>query len=120
VALESGTVSAYALVNLQQRGTFFVQPGDEVYAGQVVGENIRDDELVVNVCRTKHLTNHRASPTSIAEQLTPPRNMSLDDAIEQLTDEDLLEVTPDSLRIRKKTLRHDLRQKQAKRAKVVA
>ncbi|PIE82486.1 MAG: translational GTPase TypA [Chloroflexi bacterium] len=116
VALESGAVSAYALANLQQRGTFFVKPGEEVYAGQVVGENIRNDELVVNVCRTKHLTNHRASPTAVAEQLTPPRIMSLDDAIEHLTDEDLLEVTPDSLRIRKKTLRHDIRQKRAKRA----
>jgi GTP-binding protein len=84
-----------------------VKPGEEVYAGQVVGENNREDELVVNVCRAKHLTNHRAAPTGITEGLTPPRVMSLDDAIEYLSDDDLLEVTPASLRIRKRELRHD-------------
>ncbi len=120
VALESGMVTAYALTGLSQRGTFFVKPGDQVYAGQVVGENIRDDELVVNVCRQKQLTNHRAAPTAITEGLTPARIMSLDDAIEHLNDDDLLEVTPASLRIRKRELRHDMRQKQAKRSKVAA
>lgn len=119
VALESGTVSAYALVNLQQRGAFFVRPGDEVYAGQIVGEHIREDELVVNVCKTKHLTNHRATPTGIADGLIPPRIMSLDDAIEYLGDEDLLEVTPQSLRLRRRELRHDARQRAIKRAKYV-
>lgn len=120
VALESGMVTVYALTGLSQRGTFFVKPGDQVYAGQVVGENIRDDELVVNVCRQKQLTNHRAAPTAITEGLTPARIMSLDDAIEHLNDDDLLEVTPASLRIRKRELRHDMRQKQAKRSKVAA
>lgn len=120
VALESGMVTAYALTGLAQRGTFFVKPGDEVYAGQVVGENIREDELVVNVCRQKQLTNHRAAPTAITEGLTPARIMSLDDAIEHLNDDDLLEVTPASLRIRKRELRHDMRMKQAKRSKVAA
>ena len=120
VALESGMVTAYALTNLAQRGTFFVKPGDEVYAGQVVGENIREEELVVNVCRLKQLTNHRAAPTSITEGLTPSRVMSLDDAIEYLNDDDLLEVTPTSLRIRKRTLKHDLRAKESKRVKVAA
>lgn len=117
VALESGTVSAYALVNLQQRGAFFVRPGDEVYSGQIVGEHIREDELVVNVCKTKHLTNHRATPTGITDGLTPPRILSLDDAIEYLGDEDLLEVTPQSLRLRRRELRHDVRQRAIKRAK---
>lgn len=117
VALESGTVSAYALVNLQQRGAFFVRPGDEVYAGQIVGEHIREDELVVNVCKTKHLTNHRATPTGITDGLIPPRILSLDDAIEYLGDEDLLEVTPQSLRLRRRELRHDARQRAIKRAK---
>lgn len=119
VSLETGTVSAYALLNLQQRGTFFIRPGDEVYAGQVVGQHIREDELVVNVCRTKHLTNHRATPQSVADSLTPPRILSLDDAIEYLDKDDLLEATPASLRIRKKELRHDVRQKLAKRARFV-
>ncbi len=117
VSLETGTVSAYALVGLQQRGIFFVQIGEEVYSGQVVGQHVREEELVVNVCRTKHLTNHRATPTGIAESLTPPRILSLDDAIEYLSGDELLEVTPDSLRVRKKELRHDVRQREAKRAK---
>lgn len=118
VSLETGQVSAYALISLQQRGTFFVKPGDEVYSGQVVGQHIRDEELVVNVCRTKHLTNHRATPTGMTEGLTPPRQLSLDEAIEYLEPDDLLEVTPSSLRIRKKELRHETRIKAAKKARV--
>ena len=117
VSLETGAVSGYALQHLQQRGTFFVQPGDEVYAGQVVGQYIRNEELVVNVCRAKNLTNHRGTPTSIVEGLSPPRIMSLDDAIDYLGRDELLEITPKSLRIRKKELRHDVRQKVAKRAR---
>lgn len=117
VSLESGPVSAYALQHLQTRGTFFVAPGEDVYSGQVVGENIRDDELVVNVCRTKNLTGHRAVPKAIADALSAPRVMSLDEAIEHLTEDDLLEVTPDSLRIRRKILNHPERMKQMKRAK---
>jgi GTP-binding protein len=117
VSLETGAVSGYALQHLQQRGAFFVHPGDEVYAGQVVGEHIRNEELVVNVCRAKNLTNHRGTPTSIVEGLTPPRNMSLDDAIDYLGRDELLEITPKSLRIRKKVLKHDVRQKTAKKAR---
>jgi GTP-binding protein len=118
VALETGAVSAYALTNLQQRGTLFVKPGDEVYGGQVVGQYIRDDELVVNVCKTKHLTGHRATTTGgIDPGLVPPRILSLDEAIEYLSQDDLLEVTPESLRIRKRELNHEVRQKAAKRAK---
>ncbi|HEX6387246.1 MAG TPA: translational GTPase TypA [Anaerolineae bacterium] len=117
VSLETGTVSAYALQHLQQRGTFFVVPGDEVYGGQVVGEHIRDEELVINVCRTKNLTGHRAVPKAIVEALSPARILSLDEAIEYLHPDELLEVTPESLRIRKKELRHDVRQKAVKRAK---
>ena len=118
MSLETGQVSAYALISLQQRGTFFVKPGDEVYSGQVVGQHIRDEELVVNVCRTKHLTNHRATPTGMTEGLTPPRQLALDEAIEYLEPDDLLEVTPSSLRIRKKELRHETRIKAAKKARV--
>ncbi|MBE2200792.1 MAG: translational GTPase TypA [Anaerolinea sp.] len=119
ISLEMGAVSAYALLNLQPRGTFFIKPGDEVYSGQVVGQHTREDELVANVCRTKHLTNHRSTPQAMADSLIPPRILSLDDAIEYLKKDDLLEVTPNSLRIRKKELRHDERQKVAKRAKLV-
>jgi GTP-binding protein len=118
VSLETGVVSGYALQALVQRGTFFVSPGDEVYAGQVVGQHIRNEELVVNVCKTKNLTNHRGAPTSIVEGLAPPRNMSLDDAIDYLGKDELLEITPKSLRIRKSALKHDVRQKTAKKARM--
>jgi GTP-binding protein len=118
VSLETGVVVGYALQHLVQRGAFFVSPGDEVYAGQVVGQHIRYEELVVNVCKAKNLTNHRGAPTSIVEGLAPPRNMSLDDAIDYLGKDELLEITPKSLRIRKKFLKHDVRQKGAKKARM--
>ncbi len=117
ISMETGPVSAYALTNLQQRGIFFIRPAEEVYSGQIVGENTRDDDLVVNVCKTKHLTNHRAGQTGMDEGLNGVRNMSLDDCIEYLTDDDLLEVTPISLRLRKKELRHEIRMKTIKKAK---
>jgi GTP-binding protein len=117
ISHETGTTSAYALEHLQQRGTFFITPGDEVYAGQVVGQTIRPEDLVINVCRTKHMTGHRAAPKSILDSLSPPRILSLDDAIEYLGNDELLEVTPDSLRIRKRELHHGLRQRTEKNAK---
>jgi GTP-binding protein len=117
VAMESGTVSAYALQGLQQRGTFFVLPADEIYKGQVVGQHIRNEDLVVNVCKTKVLTKVRSGPTAIVEALHTPRIMSLDESIEYLAKDDLLEVTPMALRIRKKELRHEIRQRDIKRAK---
>ncbi len=117
VSLETGTVSGYALEHLTSRGTFFVKPQDEVYKGQVVGQHIRDDELVINVCRTKNLTGHRAVPKSIVEALSSPKVMSLDESIEYLGFDELLEVTPESVRIRKKVLDHSVRQRTAKRVK---
>ena len=118
VSLETGPVSGYALEHLTARGTFFVRPSiDEVYAGQVVGEHIRDEDLVINVCRTKNLTGHRAKPTAIVEALSPPRILSLDEAIEYLHEDELLEVTPESLRIRKMVLDHNMRNREAKRVK---
>lgn len=116
VALEPGTVTAYALTNLQQRGVLFVRPGDEVYSGQIVGQNQRDAEMVVNVCKTKHLTNMRKSFSDITVGLTPPRIMSLDENIEYLEVDELLEVTPKSLRLRKRILNHDKRIRTAKKA----
>ncbi|MFO7541110.1 MAG: translational GTPase TypA [Chloroflexota bacterium] len=117
VAMETGTVSFYALSNLEQRGTFFIEPGQEVYTGQVIGQHIREDELVVNVCKTKTLSAVRTGPTAIVESLSPPRVLSLDDAIEYLHGDELLEVTPTALRIRKKELNHSIRQREVKRAK---
>jgi GTP-binding protein len=117
VAMETGTVSFYALSNLEQRGTFFIEPGQDVYSGQVIGQHIREDELVVNVCKTKTLSAVRTGPTAIVEALSPPRILSLDDTIEYLHDDELLEVTPTALRIRKKELNHAIRQREIKRAK---
>lgn len=117
VSMEGGPVSAYALHQLQQRGTFFVLPAEEVYSGQVVGQHIRNEELVINVCKTKVLSAVRTGPTAIVEALHTPRIMSLDESIEYLGKDELLEVTPASLRIRKKELRHDIRQRDIKRAK---
>jgi GTP-binding protein len=117
IALETGTVKAYALEHLQQRGIFFVEPGDEVYVGQVVGQNIRHEDLVINVCKAKNATGHRATPKSIADSLAPATILSLDDAIEYLSLDELLEVTPTSLRIRKKDLNHDRRMREEKRKK---
>ena len=117
ISHETGNTSAYALEHLQQRGAFFISPGDEVYAGQVVGQTIRNEDLVINVCRTKHMTGHRASPKAIIDALPPPRIMSLDDAIEYLGNDEPLEVTPKALRVRKKELHHGLRHRADKNAK---
>ena len=117
ISHETGNTSAYALEHLQQRGAFFISPGDEVYAGQVVGQTIRNEDLVINVCRTKHMTGHHASPKAIIDALPPPRIMSLDDAIEYLGNDELLEVTPKALRVRKKELHHGLRHRADKNAK---
>ena len=117
IALETGTVKAYALEHLQQRGTFFVEPSDEIYAGQVMGQNIRYEDLVINVCKAKNATGHRATPKALADSLAPATILSLDDAIEYLSLDELLEVTPTSLRIRKKDLNHNRRMREEKRRK---
>jgi GTP-binding protein len=117
VSHETGVASAYALQNMHQRGTFFVGPSAKVYAGQVVGQTIKSEELIVNVCRTKHQTGHRNGPKSQVDQLSAPRVLSLDDAIEYLSTDELLEVTPESLRVRKKELDHSMRQRALKNGK---
>ncbi len=117
VSLETGKTSMYALMHLTTRGEFFVGPPEEVYGGQVVGEHIYDSELVININRTKNLTGHRAVPKAIAESLSSPRRLSLDEAIEYLHEDELLEVTPKSLRIRKVVLHHSQRQRAEKRRK---
>jgi GTP-binding protein len=117
VALESGAVTSYALKDLVQRGTFFVQPTEEVYAGQIVGQHVRDEDLVINICKAKQLTNFRDKPKQDDAGLSGIRDLSLDDSIEYLTDDDLLEVTPVALRLRKKELRHETRMRETKRAK---
>ena len=117
VAWEAGTTTAYSLKSAEERGQLFIGPGVEVYEGMVVGENARGSDLSVNVCKKKHLTNMRASGGDMEIRLTPPRQMSLDEAIEYLSDDELLEVTPEAFRIRKRILNTDERGKQTKKAK---
>ncbi len=117
VAWETGTATTFGLKNAEERGFLFIPATVEVYEGMVVGEHQRPGDLDVNVAKTKHLTNMRASGKEIDERLTPPRNMSLDECIEYLADDELLEVTPTSLRIRKRILDRHERGRQSKRAK---
>jgi GTP-binding protein len=115
VAWEPGLTSNYGLKNGEERGTLFIGPGVNVYEGMVVGQHIRDTDLAVNVCKKKHLTNMRSSTADIQVRLTPPRVMSLDDSIEYLGPDELLEVTPQNLRIRKRILNTEERRKLARR-----
>ncbi len=119
IADQPGTATSYAIVNLQARGTFFISPGTKVYEGMIVGENVRTDDISVHVARAKHLTNFRAKPSETTDGLVPPRRMSLDDCIEFLAEDELLEVTPDSLRLRKRILNNESRMKAEKAAKKV-
>ncbi|MBR2377310.1 MAG: translational GTPase TypA [Clostridia bacterium] len=112
VCFEAGVTSQYGLFNAQERTTLFVSPGLPVYEGMIVGVNSREDDLVVNVCKTKHLTNNRASGSDDSLKLVPPTIMSLEQCMEFIADDELLEVTPESIRLRKKILSKDLRMKQ--------
>lgn len=115
IALENGEVTGYALEGLQDRGQFLVKPGDAVYTGQVVGINNRNDDLVVNVVKKKNLTNHRATQTSDAVRISQEKRMSLEQCIEFIDRDELLEVTPVSLRIRKLHLDHNDRKRAEKK-----
>jgi GTP-binding protein len=117
VAWEDGTTNNFGLKNAEERATLFIGPGVDVYQGMVVGETQRPEDLVVNVCKKKHLTNMRSSNADIEVRLTPPRQLSLDEAIEYLADDELLEITPVNYRIRKKVLDTEERGKQFKKAK---
>jgi GTP-binding protein len=116
VAWEPGVTSNYGLKNAEERGDLFYGPGIEVYEGMVIGEYHRPGDLAVNVCKKKHLTNMRSSNKDIEVRLNTPRQMSLDEAIEYLSEDELLEVTPISYRIRKRILSTDERGKMTKRA----
>lgn len=111
VAWEQGVAVAYGIFNAQERGSMFISPGTKVYEGMVVGECSRPDDLVINVCKKKHVTNMRASGSDEALRLTPPITFSLEQALEFISDDELVEVTPKSIRIRKKILENDLRAK---------
>jgi len=117
VSIETGVTTTFGLKNAEERGMLFLSPGIEVYSGMVVGEHQRPGDLDINVCKAKHLTNMRNSIRDIEIRLTTPRDLSLDEAIEYLAEDELLEVTPQSLRIRKKLLDQHERGKAVKRAK---
>ena len=101
VAMESGTAFAYAIDKLQDRGRFFINPQDEVYAGQVVGEHVHDNDLVINVTKSKKLTNMRASGSDDKVRIVPPIVFSLEEALEYIKEDEYVEVTPKSMRMRK-------------------
>jgi len=117
VAWEAGVTTNFGLKNAEERGILFMGPGIEVYEGMVVGETQRPMDLTVNVCKKKHLTNMRSSNKDIEVRLTPPRQMSLDEALEYLAEDELLEVTPLAFRIRKRILDTEERGKQSKKSR---
>ena len=111
IAHETGEAVAYGIWNAQERGAMFITPGTKVYGGMIVGVTQKSDDVPVNVCRTKHLTNTRASGSDEALRLVPPKQLSLEQCLEFLADDELLEVTPKNLRLRKSILDHSLRMK---------
>ncbi len=112
IAFETGESVTYGLFSAQERGTLFIGPGEKVYAGMVIGQNGKTDDIELNVCKTKHLTNTRASGSDDALKLTPPRILSLEQALDFIDTDELLEVTPKTLRIRKKTLDARMRKRE--------
>ena len=104
VADRGGTTATYSLMSLSERGTLFVGPGEEVYEGMIVGENSRADDLDVNPVKEKHLTNIRSSTSDVYERLQPHRKLTLDQALEFVHDDECVEVTPDTVRLRKVAL----------------
>lgn len=114
IAMDPGKTTAYALDNLQSSGLFFVDPGVEVYAGMIVGQNSRDKDLVVNPCKPKKLSNMRSKGSDDVAMLIPPIKFSLEQAVEYIAPDELVEITPKSLRLRKKELSHLIRKRSAK------
>ena len=115
IASESGEANSYGLFNTQERGRLFVRPGDPIYEGQIVGECSRNEDIVVNVCKRKHVTNMRASGSDEALRLTPPVDLSLEQCMEFMRDDELVEVTPKNIRMRKRLLTKDQRIKEFNR-----
>ena len=114
IATGAGEAVPYALWNLEERGVLFISPGEKVYQGMIIGENAKSDDLDVNPLKGKQLTNIRAAGKDEAVRLTPPRRLSLEQAISYIDEDELVEVTPKSIRLRKKALEPHLRKKRAK------
>ena len=111
IAFEDGESITYGLFNAQERGTLFIGPGERVYSGMVVGQNGKAEDIELNVCKTKKLTNTRSSSADEALRLTPPKILSLEQALEFIDTDELLEITPKNIRIRKKILDPTLRKR---------
>ena len=111
IAFEAGEAITYGLFNAQERGTLFIGPGEKVYSGMIVGQTGRAEDIEVNVCKTKHLSNTRTSSSDEALRLVPKKELSLEQALEYIDTDELLEITPESLRIRKKILDPTLRKR---------
>ncbi len=118
IALENGSTTTYSLFNLQDRGIMFLGPAEEVYTGMIVGENKKDNDLVVNICKEKKLTNMRASGSDETISVTPPLRMSLEQVLGYLNDDELAEITPNSIRLRKRSLDENERKRHARTQKV--
>jgi GTP-binding protein len=118
VATDTGQVTAYALDALYDRGIFFISPGDMVYEGQVVGEHCKDNDIPVNAVKAKQLTNVRASGKDDAAKVRPARKMSLEATLEYIQDDELVEICPNSIRIRKRLLKEGDRRRAARKQKV--
>jgi GTP-binding protein len=114
IAFEPGITTPYALQMVEERGITYVGPAEKVYAGQIVGLNKRNDDMEMNVCKGKHLTNMRSSSSDGVVQLTPPTIFSLEECIDFIENDELLEVTPKSLRLRKRELDPNKRKRQSK------
>lgn len=117
VAFEDGETTPYGLNSVQDRGTLFIGPNEPVYTGRIIGENARDTDMDVNPCKKKHVTNMRSSSSDEAVRLVPPRIFSLEQALEWINDDELVEVTPKSIRMRKAILDRAARAKAAKNSK---
>lgn len=118
ISMETGKATAYGIQQVEDRGTIFVEPGTEVYEGMIVGEHTRENDLVVNICKAKHVTNIRSSTKEQTVTLKKPRIMTLEEALEYLNDDEYCEVTPHSIRLRKKILDKNEREKIAKKKKL--
>jgi len=116
IAHETGEATSYGIFNAQERGCMFIVPGQPVYEGMIVGECAKDEDVVVNVCKKKHVTNMRAAGSDEALRLTPPVILSLEQSLEFIGDDELVEVTPKSIRLRKRILNKEQRLKQQRRA----
>ena len=114
IAKEAGTATPYSIDKLQDRGRFFIDAGVEVYGGQILGENSRADDLVINVCEAKKLTNHRSSGADDSTRIAPKIDFSLEEYMEYIGEDERIEVTPENIRLRKVHLDHNVRKRAKK------